>query len=75
MFTDPEEPVSAGMSQEHLPWVHGTDQSFTASARWPAASTRVSNAAENLMEEGICVKESIERKERRVAKGTKSRDL
>ena len=39
MLTVPEAPESPGRSQEHLPWVHGADQSFAASARWPTART------------------------------------
>jgi hypothetical protein len=39
MCTVPEALESAGRSQEHWPCVHGTDQSFTASADWPAART------------------------------------
>jgi len=54
MCTVPEAPESTGRSQEHLPCVHGTDQSFAASARRPAARTRVrQNAAEGFMEKGI----------------------
>ena len=50
MLTDPEALESAGRSQEHLPWVHGTDQSFTASARRPAARTSVrQSVAENFV--------------------------
>jgi|SRR5712671_551458 len=34
MCTVPEAPRSVGKSQEHWPPEHGTDQSFTAKARW-----------------------------------------
>lgn len=56
MCTVPEAAESAGKSQEHLPWVHGTDQSFTASApsRWPAARTNARySVAENIAVKGI----------------------
>ena len=60
MCTVPEAPDSAGRSQEHLPCVHGTDQSFTASARWPAARTRVrQNAAESFTEKGILRQKNV----------------
>ena len=54
MWTVPEAAESAGRSQEHLPCVHGTDQSFAASARWLAVRTRVKhNTAEGFIEKGI----------------------
>lgn len=53
IFTDPEAPVSAGISQEHLPLVHGIDQSFMASAGRGAARTRVRSAAKGFTEKGI----------------------
>ena len=38
--TVPEAPELRGSSQEQWPCIHGTDQSFTASAPWPDAKTR-----------------------------------
>ena len=75
MYTEPEAPESAGRSQEHLPCVHGTDQSFTARVRRPTARKRVrQNAAEDFTEKGILRKKNVlkQTNECRV-KGAKSR--